>query len=128
MGKNNKKKLTKFQMKLIFFKKKFGYTHEDIATLSGLPVTTVSRIMSGDTKEPTISTLEKLAKAFNCKTDELLGTDENAEPYFFDPETAEIAEDIKNNEDLKILFNASRDLKPEELKTFLGMIDILKKR
>ena len=127
MDKFSEKSLTKFQMKLLFYKKKRGYTNEDIARLADLPVTTVSRIMSGGTKQPTISTLEKLAKAFNCKPDELLGTDE-AEPYFFDPETAEIAEQVKNNSDLKLLLDSAKDLSPEELKTFLGMIDILKKK
>lgn len=120
--------MNKFQMRLIFYKKKKGFTNDEISRLSGLPVTTISRILSGKTGQPTISTLEKLAKAFGCKTDELLGTEENAEPYFLDPQTAEIAEEVKNNAELKLLFDSARDLTPEELRTFLGMIDILKKK
>jgi len=120
--------MNKFQMRLIFHKKKKGYTYDDISRLSGIPVTTISRIFSGKTAQPTISTLEKLAKAFGCKTDELLGTEENVEPYFLDPQTAQIAEEVKNNSELKLLFDSAKDLSPEDLRTFLGMIDILKKK
>ena len=120
--------MNKFQMRLIFFKKKKGYTNDEISRLSGLPVTTISRILSGKTGQPTISTLEKLAKAFDCKPDELLGTEENVEPYFFDPQTAEIAKKIKDNADFKRLLDIAADLSPDELKIFIGIINMIKNK
>ncbi len=119
--------MNKFQLRLLFYKKKKGYTNDEISSLAGLPVTTVSRILSGKTNQPTISTLEKLAKAFDCKVDELLGTDDNVEPYFFDKKTAEIAQAIRENAELKALFDSAKKLSSEELNTFLGMINMLKK-
>lgn len=60
--------------------------------------------------------------------DELLGTDENVEPYYFDAETAEIAQNLKEKDDLKILFDACRDISSEDIKTVIGMVNMLKKK
>lgn len=120
--------MNQLQMKLIFLKKKLNFTNEDLATRAGLPVATVSRIISGKTLDPKADTLRKLASALDCKVDELLGTNQNVEPYYFDKETAEIAQEVAENEDLKILLDACRDLPAEQIKTFQSMVNMLKNK
>ena len=44
-------------------KKELGYTNEDLAEISGVPLGTVQRIMSGETKNPRRDTWEALERA-----------------------------------------------------------------
>ena len=70
--------------------------------------------------EPDGATLLKLSAFFNVTTDYLLGKSDNphgapAQPttsapsYYNDPEVAQMANEIKDNPDMRILFDASRD-------------------
>ncbi len=120
--------MNQLQMKLLFLKKSLNLTNEDLATKAGLPVATVSRIISGKTLDPKADTLRKLAMALDCKVDELLGTNQNVEPYYFDKETAEIAQEVAGNQDLKILLHSCKDLPTEQIKTFQNMINMLKNK
>ena len=43
----------------------FGYSNEKLAELSGVPLGTVQKVMSGSTKSPRQGTLEALARALN---------------------------------------------------------------
>lgn len=115
-------------MQIFYYKQKLGLTNEDLASKTNLSKETISRLCKGATKDPKAETLRALAKAFNITVDELIGTEDNVAPYFFDQKTAQIAETVKSNTDLKLLFDTAKDLTPEELRTFLGMIDILKKK
>lgn len=120
--------MNKLQMQIFYYKQKLGLTNEDLAKRTGVSKETISRLCKGATKDPKSETLRVIAKAFGISVDELIGTDDNVEPYFFDSETAEIAEQVKNNSELKLLLDSAKDLSPDELRTFLGMIDILKKK
>ena len=46
-------------------KREFGYSNEKLAELSGVPLGTVQKVMSGSTKSPRQGTLEALARALN---------------------------------------------------------------
>mgnify|MGYP002626632340 CR=1 FL=1 len=120
--------MNKFQMQLYYYKKKLGLTNEDIAKRTNLSKETISRICKGTTKDPKAETLRVIAKAFNITVDELIGTEDNVQPYFFNAQTAKIAEDIKNNADLLLLFETLKDLSSEELKTILGIVNMIKNK
>ena len=50
---------------------------------------------------------------------------EGADPnntYYVNPETAKVAQDIFENKDLRILFDAAKDAKPEDLKMAADML------
>lgn len=53
-------------------KRLYGYTYEELAKLSGLPVSTVQKVLGGVTKSPGVQTVEALQRAFS---------DENAAAY-----------------------------------------------
>lgn len=113
-------------MKIIYYKKKLKLTNEAIAEKTGLPVGTISRIASGQTKEPTLRTLRLIAKAFNCTVDDLQGG-ESIEPYYLDSKTAEMAQELHDNPEMRILFDASKKLSPEEIKIVIDVANGLKK-
>lgn len=64
---------------------------------------------------PDYETLKKIAVLFDVSTDYLLGNDTEG-GYYVDPETARIANEMKENPGRRILFDASRKLSPESLK------------
>jgi len=66
--------------------------------------------------------MQILADYFGVTVDYLLGIekDENVQ-YYLNDETREIAQEIFENKDLRILFDASRKAKPDDLKLIIEM-------
>lgn len=110
-------------MNVIYYKKLQKMTNKTLAEATGLPEGTISRIASGQTKEPTLKTLRLLAKALDCTIDDLQ-TGGTIEPYYLNQETADIAQDIYENPNLRILFDASKNLSPEDIQ---AVIEIAKR-
>lgn len=57
-------------------------TQVDLASMSGVSLSTISKIESGEIKNPRLNTLNAIAKAFNISTTQLLST-ETPEPGNF---------------------------------------------
>lgn len=116
-----KKPTNELSMKIIYYKKKLKMTNKILAEKTGLPVGTISRIASGETKEPTLKTLRLIAKAFDCSIDDLQGGG-TVEPYYLNQETAEIAQKIYEDKKMRILFDASKHLSPENIDVVIGVV------
>lgn len=71
--------------------------------------------------------LRKIAEYFGVSFD-YLTTGEEQETYYKDDETAEIAQAIKDSEELRGLFSAAKDCKPETLNTIHQMLLIMKRQ
>lgn len=110
-------------MNVIYYKKLRKMTNKTLAEATGLPEGTISRIASGQTKEPTLKTLRLLAKALDCTIDDLQ-TGGTVEPYYLNQETADIAQGIYENPNLRILFDASKNLSPEDIQ---AVVEIAKR-
>ena len=85
------------------------------------------------TRRPSRETLEAFADFYNVDIDYLLGrssktTRARGAGYYFDPETAKAAEEMRENKDLKVLFDAARDASPEDLRTAYDMLMALKRK
>lgn len=66
--------------------------------------------------------LQIIADYFEVTFDYLMGTEKNENvQYYLNDETREIAQEIFENKDLRILFDASRKAKPEDLKFIVEM-------
>ena len=65
------------QLKLL--KEKRGLTNQQLADLSGVPVGTVNRILSGQTDNPSFQTICDLVMAMNGSLDELAGIEKAPE-------------------------------------------------
>ena len=102
-------------------------TNEKVAQLAGLPVATVERISSGRTKNPNLKTLKALSKVFDCSLDELINLKDTTQPYYLDAQTAEMAQELHDNPEMRILFDASKKLTPEEMQIVINVANGLKK-
>lgn len=82
------------------------------------------------TKEPRPSTLEKIASYFHVSVDYLVsGEDQDSgEKYYINEETAQMAQEIFENKELRLLFSAARDASPEDLKTTHDLLLALKRK
>lgn len=76
-------------------KKEKGLTNETLADLSGVPKSTVAKIASGITKNPSISALQAIAKALGCSLDELCGNAEMCKKDICETSREYIAQKLK---------------------------------
>ena len=78
---------------------------------------------------PTPDRLQKLADFFGVSVDYLIKGEENEDKgYYINPETAELAQTLFENKDLRVLFDAAKDATPEDLQTTYNMLMALKKK
>lgn len=103
-----------------------GLSQVEIAKRLGLSRSAISMWELG-TREPDFDTLELIADYFNVDIDYLLGrTDKTTivpESYYLNSEAKEYAEFLFNNPEYKVLFDASRKVKPEDIEFVRQMID-----
>lgn len=76
---------------------------------------------------PKADKLAKIAEYFGV-TVEYLMTGEAHDGYYVNPETAEVAQKIFENKELRLLFDAAQDAAPEDLLTVHQMLLALKRK
>ena len=79
-------------------------------------------------RSPDYETLEKIADIFNVDMNFLMGgkTKESTPEYYINPETAKLAQELFENHDLRILFDAARDSDPKDLQMAADLLKRLK--
>jgi len=82
------------------------------------------------TRLPRMDKVDTLAKYFGVKRSDLIEDkmDKVQEEYYFNDETKEMAQEIYENKELSLLFDAARDADPEDLQTVHTMLLALKKK
>lgn len=87
-----------------------------------LPFSTVSNWVNG-TKMPRMGNVELLAKYFGIEKSDLLEEkSKDGQGYYTNPETVEIAQQVFQDPDLRLLFEAARDVKPENIRLAAEML------
>ena len=106
-----------------------GATIKEVAKEAGVTQTSLSNWKSGR-NTPSTSTLQKIADYFGVTIDYLMTGEEKegGEQYYLNDETAEMAQKLFENKDLRVLFDAAADATPEDLKTTYDMLMALKKK
>jgi len=119
----NKKILSKNLRKYIEISKK---ERTEIAKNLGVSYSTFTDWINGNSY-PRIDKIEMLANYFKInKSDIIEEHDKNS--YYFNNESKEMAQEIFNNPELKVLFNSLRNTNPEDLKFIKEMIEIMKSK
>ena len=106
-----------------------GKTQADIARDLHLSKATVSSWMNG-TRLPRMDKVDLLCHYFNCKRVDIMEEPKNTEQngYYMDTETVEMAQSLLQNKEMRVLFDAARDAKPEDLKTAADVLLALKRK
>lgn len=73
-------------------------------------------------RPPATEYLMPIAQYLNTTTDYLLGAEENKDEYYVDPVTREMANALNDNPGQRVLFDAAKDLPPEDILKVLDFI------
>lgn len=105
-----------------------GITAYKVAKDTGVTTATLSSWKTGR-YEPKPEKLKIIADYFGVSVDYLMtGDEKESDKYYLNDETAEMAQAMFENRDLRVLFDAARDASPEDLKTTYDMLMALKRK
>lgn len=121
MGANQFARLLKYYLMLN------GKTQSDLVNDLGYEKSTVSNWCSG-ARVPKVDTIIDIAKYLHVEPGDLIVEPTNKPTYYFDDETAQKAQEIFENKQLSLLFDAARDAEPEDLETVHTMLMALKNK
>ncbi len=121
MGANQFAKLLKYYLMLN------GKTQSDLVNDLRYEKSTVSNWCSG-ARVPKVDTIIDIAKYLHVEPGDLIVESDSKPSYYFDDETAQKAQEIFENKQLSLLFDAARDAKPEDLEIVQSMLLALKNK
>lgn len=106
-----------------------GMKDADVARETGITKSTFSDWKNGRSN-PKDAKLQKIADLFGVSVDYIrTGKEkEGGEKYYLNDETAEMAQALFENRELRVLFDAAKDASPEDLKTTYDMLMALKRK
>ena len=102
-------------------------TQADLAEYMGVSQATVSNWCNG-VKMPRMDKIDKICEFFGIERSDLMVEDKEPAGYYLDPEAAEIAQEVYDRPELKMLFDASRNVSAEDLRFVIEMIDRMAKK
>ena len=117
-----------FSKNLQYYMNLYNKTRIQVAKDIGVSYTTFTSWIKG-TNYPRIDKIELLANYFRVNKADLIENkySEN-EQYYNDPYVSEYAQAIKDNPDLRLLFDASKDMSKDDINFVINTIEMLKKR
>ncbi len=121
MGANQFARLLKYYLMLN------GKAQSDLVNDLGYEKSTVSNWCSG-ARVPKVDTIIDIAKYLHVEPGDLIVEQTNKPTYYFDDETAQKAQEIFENKQLSLLFDAARDADPEDLETVHTLLMALKNK
>lgn len=106
-----------------------GLYLQDVADFLGVTRQAYMKYENGETKNP--RKLEQLARFFNVTTDYLLGNDaapaqHTPTPSYLDSEAAALAEQYQTDENTRLLLEAAKGAKPQDLQKAAEYLSFLK--
>ena len=108
---------------------KMGYTDYKVAKETGIGTATMSNWKNGK-YVPKSDKIQKIATLLNTTEKFIMdGEDEkNSNGYYLNDETAQVAQEIFENKELRALFDVQRGMAPEDLKALHQMALALKRK
>ncbi len=93
----------------------------DVAKGAGIPKSTFSDWKAGR-YIPKQEKLKKIADFFNVSVDYLMTGAETEEGYYLNSETAKLAQEMYEDEDMRSLFDMKRNMPPERFKAHMDFM------
>jgi len=75
-----------------------------------------------DRNKPGFNRVKKIADYFGVAPESLTGEEGERPRYYVNDETMELAQEIHDNRDLRIMFSSARNLSPEDLRFAVEML------
>lgn len=100
---------------------KQGLSDYAVSKLSGVGRSTLSDWKTGK-HIPNTENLSKIAAALGVSINYFISSEAAAENYYTDPETAKIAQELFDSPDMRMLFDAAKDSRPEDLQMAADML------
>ena len=113
-----------FAANLRRFLSEYGMTQADLAARLKVSPTTVSNWTKGE-KSPRVDKIDAMCRIFNCRRSDFV-EEESHQGYYFNGETAKVAQELFENPDLRMLFDAGRNATPEQLRMAAQMLRMFK--
>lgn len=106
-----------------------GLKAADVCRGTGLPSSLFSEWKKGKST-PKADKMKKIADFFGVSTEYLMTGEEpeNGEKYYLNDETAAMAQELFENKELRVLFDAARTASPEDLKATYDILLALKRK
>lgn len=106
-----------------------GMKDADVARETGITKSTFSDWKNGRSK-PKDAKLKKIADLFGVSVEYLRTGEEdgNIEKYYINDETAQVAQEIFENKELRALFDVQKDMAPDDLRALHNMALALKRK
>ena len=114
-----------FNERLRELRTKKDMSQSQLATALGISKSSISMYELGE-RQPDFETLEIIADFFNVDMNYLLG-DESKSTYYLDPEVAEMAQELYARPEMRVLFDATRNVSPDDIQFVIDMLDRMKK-
>lgn len=111
-------------------RKKYNYTGEEVGNMLKVSKVAIYN-WEKDIRSPSPDVIEKLANIYEVSTDYLITGKESTstkDNYYYDTEVAELAEQIKNDPELRILLDAKRNLSKQDMKAIINITKSLLQR
>lgn len=107
-------------------RRELGLTIDDVAKYVGVSKATVSRWESGEIDNMRRDRIAALAKILRVSPLFIMGIEEDDESgYYTDPAVAEMANQIKDDPDVRILLDAKKNLSKQDMDIVVGMVKSL---
>lgn len=107
-----------------------GMTLEELSKHIGISRQTLSRYENGIIGNIPSDRIEKIAIALNVSPAQLMGWEEmNGNPeeeYYTDPAVNEYAEQLRTNPNMRLLFDATKDMSKEDIDYVVDLVNRLK--
>lgn len=105
-----------------------GCSAYQVSKATGIAQSTLSDWKSGKSI-PKADKMQKIADFFNVSVDYLMtGEEKEGDKYYLNDETAQVAQEIFENKELRALFDVQRDMEPEDLRALHQMALALKRK
>lgn len=115
-----------FSQRLRYYLEKNNMTQKELADRLGVGTTSVYNWCNA-VKSPRMKYVDKMCEIFGCTRVDLIKSEES-DGYYLNPETAAIAQQIFDDPELRLLFDAAKDAKPEDLQLVHNMLKALKRK
>lgn len=109
-------------------REQYGLTQAELGEIAGVSDKAVSTWENG-TAEPRMGAIQKIAEHFGITKGSIVDdkdqTSGQNEGYYFDDEAAELAQEIYEDPELRVLLKAKRDLSKDDMEVIVNMIKAL---